>query len=411
LRRQKWLNEPALQKLLRMLNQAGEARIAGGAVRNALLRMAITDVDIATTLAPTKVIELAREHNYPTWPTGVSHGTVSIGVDGRVFEVTTLRIDTETYGRRARVRFTDNWHADALRRDFTINAMFCDAKGRLYDPVGGYGDVKRGKVQFIGDPRQRILEDHLRILRFFRLHASYGRGGLDVRALKQCARMRNLLLKLSPERVRGELFKLLVARAAPAVAKAMVETGVLQVVLGKQLFLDDLQRMTRIDATHGLRPDALLRLECLTGRAAIFSDRLKLTNAEVSRLLSLRETAPPVPALRPRERRIVRHQFGKQRFDDAVRLAWARSSQSAMNDKWRQLLRFGETSRERIFPIRGEDLLARGYSSGPGVGRTLRALEDWWVAQGFPDRNAVLARLASIGGDLQSAGPTDDNEG
>ena len=219
--RQKWLNDPILQALLQVLNRAGEARIAGGAVRNALLGVPITDVDIATDLPPATVIELTRKQKYSALPTGIAHGTVTVRIDRRQFEVTTLRIDAETFGRRARVRFTDDWQADAMRRDFTINALFCDAHGRVYDYVGGYRDLKRRKVRFVGHPRRRILEDHLRILRFFRFHARYGRGAPDAEALNACARMRKLIVKLSAERVRDELFKLFLAPAAPAAPRAM----------------------------------------------------------------------------------------------------------------------------------------------------------------------------------------------
>ena len=255
--------------------------------------------------------------------------------------MTTLRIDAETFGRRARVQFTDDWQADAMRRDFTINALFCDARGRVYDPVGGYRDLRRRKVRFVGNPGQRILEDHLRILRFFRFYARYGRGAPDAEALAQCARSRKLIVKLSAERVRAELFKLLVAPAAVAAVRAMIAAKILQVVLGDGLRFAEFRRMAKIDARHHLEPDALLRLECLTGRAAAFADRLKLTNAEIARLNSVRGIVPPTPALRARERRIVRYQLGGQTFADAARLAWARGGEPGGERKWRQLLRFG----------------------------------------------------------------------
>lgn len=408
LRRQKWLNDPALQKLLAMLNSAGEARVAGGAVRNALLKTAIDDVDVATTLPPATVIQLAGQQGVSARPTGVAHGTITVTVDGRSFEVTTLRVDAETFGRHARVRFTDDWQADAMRRDFTINALYCDAGGRVYDPVGGYPDLERRRVRFVGDPRQRILEDHLRILRFFRLHARYGRGRPDAEALEQCARLRKLIGKLSAERVRGELFKLLMAPAAPAVVRAMMEAGVLQVVLGARLGFDSFRRMAEIDAAHHLTPDALLRLECLTGRAEAFADRLRLTGAELARLKALRGTMSPNPGMRPRERRIVRYQLGRQTFGDAVRLGWARTEHRGQDRKWSQLLRFGAAREEREFPVRGEDLIALGFVPGPALGQALRVLEDWWLAKGFPERQVVLARADALGMGRQSGRAADD---
>ncbi len=338
LRRQKWLNDPALQSLLDLLNQRGEARVAGGAVRNALLGLPIAEVDIATNLDPPVVTDLARGQGLPVYPTGIGHGTVTVGVGGRRFEVTTLRIDAEAFGRRARVEFIDDWRADALRRDFTMNALFCDSGGRVYDFVGGYRDLRQRKVRFVGEPRRRILEDHLRILRFFRFHAWYGRGAPDAEALRQCARMRKLLSKLSAERVRGELFRLLVAPGAQAAVKAMIDVHILQAVLGGSLRFDAFKRMAEIDAAHHLAPDHLLRVECLTGCTEALAGKLKLSNAEMARLKLLRGVVPPTPRLRPRERRVVHYQLGAQTFSDAVRLAWAGDKAGTGDRPWLQPL-------------------------------------------------------------------------
>jgi poly(A) polymerase len=389
-----WLKDPALQKLLGVLNETGTTRVAGGAVRNALLGLPVSDVDLATTLTPQEVMTIAEQSGLEVHPTGIAHGTVMAVVDRKPFEVTTLRVDVETYGRHARVKFTDDWTADAARRDFTMNALYCDASGKVHDPLGGFPDLKRRLIRFVGKPEARIKEDYLRILRFFRFNAQYGRGALDAEGLKQSVRLRKHLEQLSGERIRQELWKLLAAPGAVRMLKVMENSGVSRIILGQTQDVRSVERMAATDEVLKLAPDPLLRLELLTGDARAYRDRLKLTKAEMARLKALRQAGAPLPNLRPRERRVVLYQLGRQTYADSIRLAWARSKASSDDRAWRDLLRFERKTQLPRFPVTGNDLKRSGIEAGPHMGAILKALEDWWMAAGFPeDKETVLKRL------------------
>jgi poly(A) polymerase len=398
LQRRGWLKDPALQKVLGVLNKRGAmTRVAGGAVRNALLGRQVEEVDLATMLRPEEVIRAAEEAGLKVHPTGLDHGTVTVVADGKPFEVTTLRVDVETFGRRARVSFTDDWKADASRRDFTMNALYCDAKGEVHDPLGGYKDLKRGRVRFVGEPKQRIREDFLRILRFFRFNAQYGKGSPDPQGLRQCIALRKHLKSLSGERVRQELWKLLPAQGAARMLKVMNDAGIARLLLGRDGDVNSLKRMAAVDERLKLPPDPLLRLELVSGDGRRYREAFKLTNAEMARLNALKHGPAPLPGLREAERRVVLYQLGKQAFLDSVRLGWARSKVPASDKGWRSLLMFGRRAELPRFPVSGEDLKARGMQPGPQLGATLKALEDWWMATGFPaDKALVLKRLDAM---------------
>jgi poly(A) polymerase len=397
--RQSWLKDAALQNVLTVLNQTGTTRIAGGAVRNALLGLPVVDVDLATTLTPQDVTQAAKAAGLGVHPTGIEHGTVTVVAEGKPFEVTTLRVDVETYGRHARVSFTDDWKADAQRRDFTVNALYCDAGGAVHDPLGGYGDLERGIIKFVGKPEERIKEDYLRILRFFRFNAQYGKGAPDAAGLKHCVRMRKKLLTLSGERIRQELWKLLAAPGASRMLKVMNKNGITRLLLGRVGDLKAFERMAKTDLALKLAPDPLLRLELLTGNAETYRQKLKLTNAEMARVRSFKHAAAPSPALRANERKVVLYQLGRQAYADSVRLAWARSRNPADDKRWKGLLLLEQKTQLPQFPVSGNDLKARGIEAGPKMGAILKALEDWWMAAGFPeDKTKVLKRLESIAG-------------
>lgn len=228
-----WLASGPAARVLGLLNADGEeARVIGGAVRNALMRIPLADIDIATTALPEEVIRRAKRAGIKTVPTGIEHGTVTLVVDGQPFEVTTLREDTETYGRKARVAFGRDWVRDAERRDFTINGLSVDASGVVHDHVGGLADIEARRVRFIGDPAQRIAEDYLRILRFFRFHAAYGAGEVDRAGYLACIGGRAGLAGLSAERIRMEMLKLVVANGAAGAVVAMADGGLLQPLFG-----------------------------------------------------------------------------------------------------------------------------------------------------------------------------------
>jgi poly(A) polymerase len=401
-----WLADPLLQRVLAALQaEGGEARIAGGAVRDALLGEPVSDIDIATTETPPRVLKLARRADLEVHPTGLDHGTVTVvakqGDRVRAYEVTTLRIDVETYGRHAQVAFTADWTADARRRDFTMNALYCDGTGALLDPVGGYGDLVKRRVRFVGEPEARIGEDYLRILRFFRFHAQYGRRAPDRRGLAACVALQEGLDRLSAERIRQEMLKLLIAPGAVPVLRVMVKTGIAGRILATRHNLGRLSKMADIDACEGLEPDPVLRLAAVSltspEDAATLRQRMRLSNGEYGRLQHLAQSALPTPALRGNERRIVLYQMGPQAFRDAVRLAWAMDKGGFAAGAWAELYRLPEHWQAPRFPVSGTDLAIHGVGAGPEMGRLLKSLEDWWTAAGFPaDKNVVLAQLDSL---------------
>ena len=390
-----WLNDGALRRVFNALERAGgEARVAGGAVRNALMGEAVNDIDIATTLNPEQVMKAGEKARIGVHPTGIDHGTITLVVGGRPFEVTTLRVDVETFGRKARVAFTDDWQADALRRDFTMNALYCSRDGKIYDPTKGYTDILRKRVKFVGSPSARIKEYALRILRFFRFHARYGAGAPDAQGFAACVRHKAKLKGLSGERVRQELFKLLEAKRAAATIKLMAARNVLKVLFAPAADLAPLVRMAKTDEAHGLKADALLRLALIAKDAPGLRERLRLSNAETRRLAAIGHHAGPTPRLRERERRVVLYHVGQETWRDTVRLAWAKSKDPAGSKKWRDLLAFTDQWPIPRFPLTGKDLLARGVKQGPLLGKELGRLEDWWIASDFmADKDDLLRRL------------------
>ncbi|MCB1454191.1 MAG: CCA tRNA nucleotidyltransferase, partial [Rhizobiaceae bacterium] len=287
----KWLADADLQTLLSVLSADGEeARIAGGAVRNALLGEPVTDIDIATTNLPEAVIARAEAAGFKTVPTGIDHGTVTVIAGGTPYEVTTLRADIETDGRHARVEFGRDWQRDAERRDFTINGMYADADGQVVDLVGGLADLQSRTLRFIGDAEDRIKEDYLRVLRFFRFFAWYGSGRPDAEGIKASARLKAGLDGLSAERVWSELRKLL---SAPDPSRALLwmrQTGVLTRVLreSEKWGIDAVPGLIDAESAQGWKPDALLRLASMVPpdakRLAGLAERLRLSNAEAERL-------------------------------------------------------------------------------------------------------------------------------
>ena len=381
-----WLNEPALQRVMSAIAAAGgEARVAGGAVRNALLGEAVTEVDLAATLSPEQVTAVCTAKGMSVHPTGIAHGTVTVVANHHPYEVTTLRHDVETDGRRAKVAFTDDWQADAMRRDFTMNALYCDARGRIYDFTGGYRHVLSRSVIFVGSPEQRIAEDYLRILRFFRFHARYGEGLPDEAGLAACVRLKQGLDGLSAERIRQEMFKLMAARGAVPTLKLMAEKGILAHLLPYTEEWPVLER---------LPPDPLLRLSVLAREPAAMKERWRLSNHEGKRLAAISSLTPPSPGLRALEQKIILYQIGPEAWHDLVLIARARSGAALDDPDWQSLLALPERWPVPVLPVTGADLLAAGMNPGPDIGVTLRRLEDWWVASGFtPDKQDLLKRF------------------
>jgi poly(A) polymerase len=342
----------------------------------------VKDVDIATPLAPERVAALLADAGLRAIPTGISHGTVTAISAGKPFEVTTLRRDVETFGRRARVAFTDDWAADAARRDFTMNALYADPNGSVYDPTGGLADLARGRVRFVGDPRARIEEDVLRLLRFFRFHAHYGRGAPDKAALAACRALAPKLPTLSGERVRAELLRLLEAPEPARITVLMAKQGVLRHVVPELTNHRRLAALAKIEET----PDALRRLAAglRTRHIDAVADRLRLSNAERARLAAMLGKPIPTPKLDTRARRRLLYEIGAETYRDRALLAgFPRLAASA-------------TAPPRL-PLAGRDVRALGVVQGPEVGRLLAAVESWWIARDFkPGRAECLQYLQSL---------------
>lgn len=388
LARARWLKKPSLQKVFALVAAAGgEARVAGGAVRNALLGEPIGDIDIATTLAPQDVMAAFKAAGISVHPTGIEHGTVTVVVDHTPYEITTLRHDVETDGRRAVVAFTDDWKADALRRDFTINSLYCDASGKIHDHVGGCADILRKRIMFVGAPAARIKEDNLRILRFFRFLASYEKMSADRASLAACVRLRKGLLGLSAERIAREMFKLLAGPKAVPVLKLMARHKVLQNVLGHSAAFRVIGR---------LPPDPLLRAFALAKKPESLRAAWRLSNQQSRRIEALLDGTVLTPKLRENERRILLYALGPEAWRDSVHLAWA-GSRAALNDRtWKRLLTLPSRWTAPVFPVTGHDLIDLGFPSGPDLGRELKRLEDHWIASDFTSTKEDL--LESIRG-------------
>lgn len=385
-----WLSDRRLQSLLALVAAGGgEARVAGGAVRNALLGVAVADIDVATTLPPQAVVRLAGDAGFAVHPTGIEHGTVTVVVHHMPFEVTTLRRDVTTDGRRATVAFTTDWAEDAARRDFTMNAMYCDASGKVYDFADGYADILARKVRFVGTASRRIREDYLRILRFFRFHAHFGKGAADPEGLKACIRLRNGINALSAERITQELFKIVAAPTPFAVLKTMQDGKILQPCLPHAgTRVPDWRVLRRLPA------DGLLRLFVLNGQSADCGPRLRLSNSQQTRLRQLEEAPHITPDFLPHERRRLLYALGPSCYADAVALSWARGKAAPDHPEWTALRDVPLHWTAPKFPVTGRDLQAAGLAPGPAMGETLRRLEDWWIASDFkPSRDELLARI------------------
>lgn len=396
-----WLRAPMTQTVLAALRAAGhEGRVVGGAVRNALMGKPVGDIDIATTALPKEVIRAAKAAGLHVLPTGLQHGTVTVVCDHTPHEVTTLRRDVATDGRHATVAFTSDWAADAARRDFTFNALYCDAAGRVHDPLGGYPDLVARRVRFIGSADARIAEDYLRILRFFRFHAEHSSGPPDAEGLAACLRGRHGLDRLSGERIRVELMKLAIAPGALATLGVMAGHGLLGQVLGCEPGIGELARLTRIEAALALPADALQRLGCLmpdTAEAvAQLERRLRLSKADCAVLAAAVQAGDLGLSLVPPEAaaKVILYALGPAAWGRAVPVRWARSGAGQDDAAWRALWELPLQWAVPVFPVAGRDLLALGLPPGPAVGAILRQLEAEWIAGGFAAHRAALLERA-----------------
>ncbi|MBP1861091.1 CCA tRNA nucleotidyltransferase [Rhizobium herbae] len=407
-----WFSAPALTRVFDLLNaDGGEVRVVGGAVRNSLMGLAVADIDMATTLLPEEVVARAKSAGIKSVPTGIEHGTVTLVVDGAPYEVTTLRRDVETDGRRAEVAFGTDWQVDAERRDLTINALYANAKGEVIDLVGGLADIEKRNIRFIGNAAERVAEDYLRVLRFFRFFAHYGSGRPDADGLRACAQARSKLSGLSAERVWSELKKLLSAEDPGRALLWMRTSGVLTEILpeSEKWGIDAIPGLVSAEQTFGWQPDPLLRLAAMippdAERLDAMAKRLRLSKAEAASFAAWTK-APRLPAViadTAFDRLLYRN--GAYGLMTSLRLALASSRQKSENDpaqlpetaRLKRLLTRAEKWQKPVFPLTGSDVLAVGIPAGPRVGEILGQLEDTWVDGNFnADRATLVARLQSL---------------
>ena len=411
---QPWMTLASTQAVMNALQNAGgqgSARFVGGCVRDALLGRPVGDIDIATTLTPPQVIEALEQAALKSAPTGIAHGTITAVAAGKPFEITSLRRDVRTDGRRAVVAFTEDWDADAARRDFRLNALYLDREGALLDPTGeGISDAKAGRIIFVGDPAERIREDYLRILRFFRFRAWFGRGAADADALKACSALKAGVQTLSGERVAKELLKLMAAQDPRPAVELMAKSGVLQVILPEVEELSRFEALVAIETEQLFTQDPLLRLAALlpsrSGVAETVAKRLRLSNAQQARLTGvLAGPGEPQPLrdvrivswMSPREMRRAVYRLGRGVFQDRIKLAWAASERSAAGPQWRMLLVYADTWEPPQLPLSGEEIMAAGVPKGPLMSVVRREVEEWWVDLDFTlDKLAVLERLKAV---------------
>lgn len=407
-----WFSKPALKRIFDLLNtDGGEVRVVGGAVRNSLMGLEASDIDMATTLLPQEVMARAEAAGIKAVATGIDHGTVTLVIDGKPFEITTLRRDVETNGRHAEVAFGTDWKVDAERRDLTINALYADASGAVIDLVGGLPDIESRTVRFIGEAEKRVAEDYLRVLRFFRFFAWYGSGRPDADGLRACARARSKLSGLSAERVWGETKKLLSADDPGRALLWMRQAGVLTEVLPEteKWGIDAIPGLVAAERAFGWKPDPLLRLAAIvppdTERLTEMAKRLRLSKAEAAFFASW-ANAPAIPATiadTAFDRMLYRS--GAAGLATRLKLALAVARQKTENDpsllpevaRLKRLLARAEAWQRPVLPVSGADVLEAGVAAGPRVRELLQKLEEGWIEGNFnADRATLIARLTSL---------------
>jgi len=401
-----WMTAPETAAVIDALEAAGGpdcARFVGGCVRNSIVGRPVDDIDIATVLTPDQVTRAIEAAGLRAIPTGVEHGTVTAISRSRPFEITTLRRDVSTDGRRAVVAFTTDWAEDAQRRDFTLNALYARRDGTIFDPTGhGVADALIGRLVFVGDPEQRIREDYLRILRFFRFYAWYGKGGPDAAAVAACTALKGELPTLSAERIAKELLKLLAADDPRPAVELMLKVGVLEMVLPEPINVARFRGLVEIETEQLFETDPVLRLAALLADdqlvALKLAEALRLSNADRDRIVDAVAPAPKLKSwMSPREIRRLVYRLGHAAFRDRAKLAWAAASRTATAMQWRGMLALAEGWTRPSFPLTGEDVMAAGVPKGPMVGEALREVEDWWIDHDFlDDKLSAIEKLKAV---------------
>lgn len=401
-----WMTAKPAVRVMDALEAAGGpdcARFVGGCVRNTLIGTEVDDVDIATRLTPDQVTAALEAAGIRAVPTGIDHGTVTAVADHRPYEITTLRRDVTTDGRRATVAFTEDWAEDAGRRDFTLNSLYACRDGTIFDPTGrGVADARAGRIVFVGEPEQRLREDYLRILRFFRFHAWYGKGEPDGPAVAACAALKDNIASLAAERISKELLKLLGADDPRAAVRLMAETGVLSVILGTEANLARFEGLVEIESEQLFEADAVLRLAALLPddqpAALKLAERLRLSNAERDRVVAALSPTPRLKSwMSPREIRRAVYRDGQATFRDRAKLAWASAPGTAVTHQWRGMVALAEGWTPPAFPLTGDDVIKAGAPKGPLVGQVLREVEEWWIDHDFlDDKLSAIEKLKAV---------------
>jgi poly(A) polymerase len=385
-----------------VMDALGDARFVGGVVRNALMGRPISDIDIATPLTPDEVTKKLEAAKLRAIPTGLEHGTITALMNGKTYEVTTLRRDVSTDGRRAVVAFTKEWKEDSQRRDFTINALYANAEGEIFDYNNGIADLQAGRVRFIGDAVARIREDYLRILRFFRFMAWYGNEDVSFEAIGASVSEKEGLQKLSGERINKEMLKLLEADRPVPMLRIMAATGILSEVLSCELKIARLERLVAIDANNFFTPDPLLRLAALlpddVTAASAIADRWKLSNAYRERLEDLAAGREKIVSyLSIREVRKLLYRIGVAQFKDRVMLRWAEDEKASNAIQWRAMLAMADAWVRPVFPLDGGNVMAAGVPQGPMIGKILGEVEEWWIDSDFiEDEFSLAERMKAV---------------
>lgn len=386
----KFLLDPRVETLISVFVNAGEGeamRFVGGCVRNELMNLPCSDIDVATTLTPDRVKEIFEAAGHNVHPTGLEHGTVTVAIKGEPFEITTLRRDVETDGRRAVIEFSTDWREDAERRDFRCNAIYMDAMGYLFDPVGGgIEDAMNRRLIFVGDAEQRIREDYLRVLRLFRFQATLGATGDDV-GLEACRKLATGITTLSGERIEKEMMKLMASVDPVPSVKSMVDTGVYDFIISGQR--PDLRVLGH---TVRATKDPVVRLAALFDYNDTAADETMnhwKSSGDLRR--QVRGAIVPLPNVMESDLKAIIYKVGFPAFRDRLILSWANSFATSVDDLNAMLARL--EADVPVFPIKGQDIVDAGQAPGKAVGVILKDVESWWVETGYPDREACLARI------------------
>lgn len=383
----------------------GSTRYVGGCVRNALWGVAVSDIDMATQMEPNAVAEALKSARIKTVPTGIAHGTLTAVVGGKPYEITTLRRDVETDGRRAVIAYTQDWAEDAQRRDFTVNALYASADGEIFDPTGqGLDDIAARRFRFVGEAQDRVQEDYLRILRLFRFMAWYGQDAKIAKAaLTACRDNRGGLKTLSAERVWSELKKLLSAPNPVRSVRIMLQQELLDTVLPEASNVDGLDRLVALEAREQIAPDPLLRLMAMMGReplpATLLAKRMKMSNRESGRLKAWASDSESLSCdMAERARMQAIYRAGQQVILDRARLRAAGARDPIESSHWMTLADLALGWTPPTFPLRGADLMKAGVPKGPELGKALSALEALWIRSGFStEKPQLLAALKLLG--------------